>query len=127
MFKLGLPALLLGFLIYIVKGNHYFKENAADSVKVSFKRTIRMGVNKVDYTKLEIVAKPLLMVVNNYIVDTNRVTIEIKPDNEPWRVVEETPNIRGGVFTWTVNNVSPCKNHALRIWVYRKDNTQNSF
>ena len=57
----------------------------------------------------------------------NRVTIEIKSGNSPWRVIDEHPSIRGGVYTWTGSNVAPCKNHQVRIWVHGKDQSQSSF
>ena len=39
-----------------------FKENAADYMEADFKKIVRMGVTKEDYTKLEISAKPLMKV-----------------------------------------------------------------
>ena len=104
-----------------------FKENAADLIKVNFKESFRMGKSRIDFTKLEVVAKPLLMVSGFGPIDKGRVTVEIKSDDEPWKVVEEHPTVRGGVYTWTVPHVAPCKTHTVRLWLHGKDGSQASF
>ena len=104
-----------------------FKENAADFVKMNFKETFRMGKSRTDFTRLEIVAKPSLMVAGYDTIDKDRVTVEIKSDEDLWKVVEEHPTVRGGVYTWTVPHVSPCKTHSVRLWLHGKDGSQASY
>ena len=63
-------------LISQVSSSLIFKENAVDFVEAGFKKIMRMGVAKLDFTKLEISAKPLLMVQDMKSVDKDRVTID---------------------------------------------------
>ena len=114
-------------LISQVSSSLIFKENAVDFVEAGFKKIMRMGVAKLDFTKLEISAKPLLMVQDMKSVDKDRVTIEIKSGDGPWKAIDERPSIRGGVYTWTESDIAPCKSHLIRIWVHGKDESQSSF
>jgi hypothetical protein len=115
------------FLILPVTPSIIFKENAADYIEADYKKIVRMGVTREDFTKLEISAKPLMMVTDMKRVDKNRVTVEIKTEERPWRVIDEQPSIRGGVYTWTKYNIPPCKTHQIRLWVHGKDESQSSF
>jgi hypothetical protein len=45
----------------------------------------------------------------------------------PWRVIDEQPSIRGGMYTWTESNIAPCKTHQIRLWLHGKDESQSSF
>ena len=94
-------------LILPVTPTIIFKENAALYVWADYKQIVRMGVSKDDFTKLEISAKPLMMVEDMKTVDKNRVTVEIKTEEGPWRVIDSQPSVRGGVYTWT-SNIAPC-------------------
>ena len=55
--------LCLKLLILPMTQTIIFKENAADYIEADYKTIVRMGVSKDDFTKLEISAKPLLMVI----------------------------------------------------------------
>ena len=94
--KLQLCGLLL---ILPVTPTILFKENAADYIEADFKKIVRMGVTKEDFTKLEISAKPLMM-VKDMSVDKNRVTVEIKTEERPWRdhgeLLMSNPALEGG-------------------------------
>jgi hypothetical protein len=48
-------------------------------------------------------------------VEKDRVTIEIKSGDGPWRAIDERPSIRGGVYTWTESDMAPCKSNQIRI------------
>ena len=123
-----LPLILLSLLVPVwAKSSLIFKTTALDHVEAGFKKTMRMGVAKEDFTQIEISAKPLLMVEDVNTVDKKRITLEIKADSEPWKVVVQRPVVRGGVYKWTVSNIAPCKNHQIRIWVHGKNESQNSF
>jgi hypothetical protein len=104
-----------------------FKDNADDFMNVGFKKTMRRGVVIQDFTKLEVEARPLLMVNDVSSINTNRVTLEIKADNEDWTSVTTTPSMRGGVYKWTVSNLEPCVNHSVRIWFHGLDGSQSFF
>ena len=79
-----------------------------------FKKTLRMGVANVDYTKIEIFAKPLSMVTDLISVERGRVTLEIKSGNGLWKAVDRRPVMRGGLYKWTQPNSIPCNKHAIK-------------
>ena len=86
-----------------------------------------MGVAGEDYSKVEITAKPLMMVVESESVDKNRVSLEISREGEGWIAVDTQPSVRGGVYTWTVATITPCKTHHVRLWLHGKDRSQASY
>merc|ERR1719350_2236211 len=96
-------------------------------MNVGFKKTMRRGVVIQDFTKLEVEARPLLMVNDVSSMNKNLVTLEIKADNEDWKSVTTTPSMRGGVYKWTVSNLEPCVNHNVRIWFHGRDGSQSFF
>jgi len=104
-----------------------FKSNAADFIEAGFKKTIRRGLEKQDFTKIEISARPLLMVQDVLSIEKNHVTLEIKSQDEDWKIFTENPSIRGGVYKWTFSNIEPCINHNIRIWVHGMDESKASF
>jgi len=104
-----------------------FKDNAADFTKVGYKTITRRGEEKEDYTKLEIEAQPLLMVIDGSVIDKKRITIEIKSGDQNWRAIDTPPSMRGGVYKWTESNVEPCLSHNVRIWVHGQEETSISF
>ena len=78
----------------------------------------------VDYTKLEIVARPVMMVEDISTVDTNDITLEMRTDDGPWITVEYSPSIRGGQYRWVVGDVSPCIPHTMRVVLGGKDGSK---
>ena len=52
-----------------------FKDNAAEYIEADFKKFMRMGDSQEDFTKLEISAKPFMMVEDMKSVDKNCVTV----------------------------------------------------
>ena len=102
-------------------------DTAGDQVTAEYKNVVRMGVRIADYTKLEISAKPLLMVVESESVDKTSVGIEISVGGRGWVAVDTQPSVRGGVYTWTVATTAPCQDHRVRLWLEGKDRTQISF
>lgn len=104
-----------------------FKHNAADFIKVSFKKTIRRGVAKEDFTKIEIEARPMMMVYDASSIDKNMVTLEIKSGDGEWTKITNAPSMRGGVYKWIESDVEPCLTHSIRIWVHGVDAGENSF
>ena len=112
---------------FVLADHSIFRENAADFVEAGFEKTLRMGVVYVDYTKIEILAKPLSMLTDLSSIQKGRVTLEIKSGTGPWKVVERQPIMRGGLYKWIQPNVIPCNKHAIRLWVYAKEESQTSF
>jgi len=117
----------LGLVSSSTSATPIFKGNAADFIEAGFKKTIRRGIEKEDFTKIEIAARPLLMVQDVLSIEKNHVTLEIKSEDEDWKVVNEKPSMRGGVYKWTVSNSEPCINHNIRIWVHGVDESKASF
>ena len=60
-------------------------------------------------------------------IEKNHVTLEIKSQDEDWKIFTENPSIRGGVYKWTFSNIEPCINHNIRIWVHGMDESKASF
>ena len=104
-----------------------FRENAAHFVKAGLKKTLRMGVANVDYTKIEILTKPISMVPFLNSIEKGCVTLEIKFGNGPWKAVNIPRVMRDGLYKWTQPNVIPCNKHAIRLWVYAKEGSQIRF
>jgi len=104
-----------------------FKDNAADYIEAGFKKMTRRGVEKEDFTKIEVEAQPSLMVEDKLSIDKKRITLEIKSGDGDWKVINNSPSLRGGVYKWTEYNIEPCMNHNVRIWVHGKDESQSSF
>jgi len=73
-----LSAIVISGLVLSTSASPSFKDNAAEFINAGFKKTIRRGVEKEDFTKIEIEARPLLMVHDVSSINKNRVTIEIK-------------------------------------------------
>ena len=113
--------------IYILADHLVFRENAADFVDAGFKKTLRMGVVNVDYTKIEILAKPLSMLTDSSGIEKGRVTLEIKSGTGPWKAVDRQPIMRGGLYKWTQPNVTPCNGHTIRLLVHDKEESQFRF
>ena len=74
------------------------KENATELLEVSFKEGFRMGEAIVDYTVLEIVAMPLLMLEEYPSVASDGITVSLKHGAAPWYVVGPVASI-GGAYT----------------------------
>ena len=53
--------------------------------------------------------------------------IPFDPGSGEWAVVEEEPSLRGGKYRWTVEDVAPCVDHAVRLWLHGKDGGQAVF
>jgi len=66
-----------------------FKHNAGDYMDASFKKSIRRGVEKEDFTKIEIEARPMLMIHDASSMDKNRVTLEIKSGDGAWTEITQ--------------------------------------
>lgn len=118
---------ILGLVSSTQSATPSFKDNADDFMNVGFKKTMRRGILIQDFTKLEVEARPLLMVNDVSSINTNLVTLEIKAVDDDWKLVTTTPSMRGGVYKWTVSNLEPCVNHELRIWFHSLDGSKNSF
>ena len=89
-----------------------FTDNAADFVDVGYKRSLRRGVMYEDITVVEVSMRLMYMVEDINVIDKHRVTLETQSSGEPvWRVTEESPVIRGGVYTWSESNQAPCHDH----------------
>ena len=93
---------LFMLILATIKGKMTLKENATELLEVSFKEGFRMGEAIVDYTVLEIVARPLLMVEEYPSVASDGITVSLKPGIAPWYVVGPVASIRGGVYSWSV-------------------------
>ena len=72
------------------------------------------------YKKIEILEKPRSMLTDFSILGKSRVALEIKSGTGQWKAVDRQPVMRGG-------NVIPCNRHAIRLWVYDKEECQLSF
>lgn len=121
----GLLALLMALTVTSVLGETpMFRSDAVQHIKTGFKAVRR---TRKDFTKIEIVAVPGKMVEKPEGFDTNRVTVEIKAGSGEWAVVEEEPSLRGGKYRWTVEDVAPCVDHAVRLWLHGKDGGQAVF
>ena len=95
-----------------------FRSEAAEHMDAGFKVVKRRGTSAKDFTRIEVSARPLLMVEEPGLIDTNRVTVEMKTGSGGWRVVTGPASMRGGVFRWTEEKVEPCREHRVRIWVH---------
>jgi len=104
-----------------------FVDNAADFIDAGFKKLTRRGVEKEDFTKIDVEAQPLSMIETPSSIDTNHITLEIKSGDGEWREINIAPSVRGGVYRWTEYNVDPCVNHNVRIWVHGLDESKSSF
>lgn len=118
---------LFGLISSTQSATPSFKDNAGDFMEVGFKKTIRRGIENKDFTKLEIEARPLLMVNDAPSIDKTSMTLEIKSADEDWVLITKPPSMRGGVYRWTVSNVAPCVQHNVRIWLDTVDGSKNSF
>ena len=120
---------LLLLLLLTIPVSHTISllDTAGDQVTAEYKNVVRMGVRIADYTKLEISAKPLLMVEESESVDKTSVSIEISVGGRGWVAVDTQPSVRGGVYTWTVPTTAPCQAHKVRLWLEGKDRSQTSF
>ena len=115
---------LFMLILATIKGKMTLKENATELLKVSFKEGIRMGEAIVDYTVLEIVARPLLMVEEYPSVASDGITVSLKPGAAPWYVVGPVASIRGGVYSWSVGGIAPCINHMVSITIMGVDGSK---
>jgi len=104
-----------------------FKENAGDFMFVGYKMIVRRGEENKDFSKLEIEARPLLMVDNKEVIEKDDITVEVKAGDDEWEVVTKPPSKRGGVYKWTVPNVTPCVEHNVRLWLRTMDGIKSSF
>jgi len=104
-----------------------YKENAGDFMQVGFKKIVRRGEENKDFSKLEIEARPLLMVDDKEVIDKDDITIEVKAGDADWEVITKPPSKRGGVYRWTVSNVTPCVEHNVRLWLRTMDGIKTSF
>ena len=96
----------------------------AISCKLDFKKTIRRGIENKDFTKLEIEARPLLMVNDAPSIDKTSMTLKIQSADEDWVLITKPPSMRGGVYRWTVPNIAPCVQHNVRIWLDTVDGSK---
>ena len=115
---------LFMLILATIKGKMTLKENATELLEVSFKEGFRMGEAIVDYTVLEIVARPLLMVEEYPSVASDGITVSLKPGIAPWYVVGPVASIRGGVYSWSVGGIAPCINHMVRITIMGVDGSK---
>ena len=77
--------------------------------------------------KIEILAKPLSMLIDLSGIEKGRVTLEIKSATGPWKPVDRQPIMRGALYKLTQPNVTPCNRHAIRLWVYTEEKSQFCF
>jgi hypothetical protein len=112
---------------FIIADHSVFQENASDFVEAGFKKTLRMGNVNYDYTKIEILAKPLSMLTDVSEIEKGRVTLEIKSGTGLWKTVDRQPIMRGGLYKWTQSNVIPCNRNAIRLLWYTKEESHISF
>jgi len=104
-----------------------FKDNAGDFMVVGFKKIVRRGEENKDFSKLEIEARPLLMVEDKEVIDKDDIIVEVKAGDDEWEVITKPPSKRGGVYRWTVSNVKPCAEHNVRLWLRTMDGIKTSF
>jgi hypothetical protein len=67
------------------------------------------------------------MVDDKEIIAKDDITVEVKAGDNDWEVITKPPSKRGGVYRWTVSNVTPCVEHNVRIWLNTVDGTTTSF
>ena len=61
---------------------------------------------------IEVSVRLMYMIEDINQIDKHRVSLEIQTGSEDeWRVSQEPPVIRGGVYTWVENNQAPCHTH----------------
>ena len=104
-----------------------FVEEAHQYLSAGFKEYHRMGRLQEDITVIEVSAKLMFMVEDIGLIDKKRVTLELAGGDGEWVVAGGGPVVRGGVYTWTESNIAPCLSHRVRLWVYTKDGSQQSF
>lgn len=104
-----------------------FLENAGDFMDVGFKKMVRRGEDNKDFSRLEIEARPLLMVVDKEGISKDEITIEVRAGDNEWEEITEPPSKRGGVYRWTVSNVKPCVEHTVRLGLRTMDGIKTSF
>ena len=104
-----------------------FVENAGEFLQAGFKKYHRMGRLQEDITVIEVSAKLMLMVEDIALIDKKRVTVEVAGGDGAWVVVGGGPVVRAGLYTWTERNISPCLSHRVRLWVFSREGSQQSY
>lgn len=101
-----------------------FKEDAGDKIEIDYYNTVRRGITKYDYTKLEVEASLLEMVDMPDSIDRENVRLEFKSSETDWEVFNEKPTMKGGVYKWTISSLVPCHDHNVRLTVFGVDSEE---
>ena len=115
---------------YSILGNIYnavFHENAVDFMTAGYVTSVRKGVKSIDYSQIEITAKPYSMVDNVHRIAKGGVSLGIKSGNGSWTTVDRQPVMRGGLYKWIQPNIIPCNEHQIRLNLSLNDKSQTSF
>ena len=76
--NLFLLTVVLTSTVSVVSSGPSFRSDAAQQMEAGFKTFTRQGEERRDFTRIEVTARPLLMVQDPSNIDKNRVTLEIK-------------------------------------------------
>lgn len=99
---------------------------AAAQVSVGYKRTVRLGREVKDFSRLEISVRRDGLVEDSGDLARSGLTVEVMSGQTRWVVVDSPPSVRAGVYTWQLA-ASPCLTHRLRLWLQDKRGGQSSF
>ena len=123
-----LSAVILSLVVSkAVASGPVFKSNAVDHISIEHKTSIRRSEKVYDFTKLEIEAKLLDMLEDQDVINKDKMMVEYESVVSEWQELESQPSLRGGVYKWTIPDVVPCHNHNVRLTVFGKDGSRNTW
>jgi len=94
-----------------------FKEDAVSRVEAGYKTIRKRGRLSYDYSTVDIVYYPFLMVEDPACIEESQLNLQVKSGSGDWIAIDEAPEVLGGgKYKWTVN-VVPCKDHLIKFWV----------
>ena len=94
------------------------RKGAADLVIASFKK----GLSRTDFTKIELQASPCSLVEDGACIDVDRIGLQYNNDGgNDWTPVDfKTTLMFGGEYKFTIEHITPCKDHYFKLIIVGK-------